>query len=242
MYNNPPSPPNKSRNTHPCPYQSETATDQVQISYASCISMHSTECGFLPGTEMCAFKSCSLCSIKHSNVTQLTCTVWHSSNHHIKTSAVRNMRWITCQLLVKQAMSVFTDKASNPAFKKHACAPTLPPCLPRLTELLANILSATVVALYSGSNRVLALHLLGYRKVHHADNSDVDDNEIKRTHHDLWSHIYSKQSYIRTSDNWHLGDGWWVCSVTNICTFHLYILDWVTSNIGKPRYKIWNLL
>lgn len=44
-------------------------------------------------------------------------------------------------------MSLFTDKVSNPAFKKHACAPTLPSCLPRLTELLANILSATVVSL-----------------------------------------------------------------------------------------------
>ena len=104
----------------------------------------------------CVFLKAVPFALLNTAMWQYSLTFWHSSNHHIKT-AVTNMRWIICQLLVKQGMSVFTDKVSDRTFKRHACAPTLPSCLPHLTELLAIILWATVVALYS----VLALHLLG---------------------------------------------------------------------------------
>lgn len=156
----------------------------------------------------CVFKSCPFCSIKHSNLTRLAWTVWLSDIPLIIT--LKHQQWEIwgesyvncCCCWNKVSDPAFTDKVSDPAFKRHAWVPTLPSCLPRLTELLTNILWPTVVALYSVSNGVFALHLLVYRKAHHADDSDVDDNEIKRTHHDLWSHIYNKQSYIRTSDDW----------------------------------------
>lgn len=242
-------PPNKSWNTHPCLYQSETATDQVQISYASYISMHSNECDFLPGTEMCVFKSCPFCSIKHNNVTHLACTVWLSDIPLIIT--LKHQQW---EIWGESYVNYWWNKVCLYLLTRWVILllkDTLPSCLPRLTELLANTLWATAVALYSVVSyscctvalySVLALHLLGYRAVHHADNSDVDNNGIKRAHHDLWSHIYNKQSYIRTNHDWQLVDGCWVCSVTIICTFHLHILEWVTSNIEKFRYKILNLL